>query len=217
MSLIRNSKIKRGFVRSDGLIFWRYKRNSEIWLSKCDFEKQSNLQKQHELKWKLKNPDGSRKKLKNWRIKNPERSKQIAREYYKKNAEKLRNRAKEFRKNNPESFKLSLKNYRIKNSALINHLNSKRRKNIVVPPDCWNEVVKGFYDISKRVSNCLGIEHHVDHVIPISYGGLHVQTNLQIIPGSLNVRKNNNLNYKLARYSSSAFLCPSTKFKSVKP
>lgn len=197
MTLIQNLKIKRGCVRSDGLIFWRYRGSSEVWISELEFKKQLNLQKQNELQWKLKNPDGSRNKLKNWRIKNRERSRQTAREYYKKNSEKLKNRSKQFRKNNPESFKKTLKKYREKNSALINHLNSRRRKNIVVPSHSWNEAIKSFYDISKRVSNCLGIAHHVDHIIPISCGGLHVQTNLQILPRSLNLRKNNNLDYKL--------------------
>lgn len=51
------------------------------------------------------------------------------------------------------------------------------------------EIIKSFYAISRRVSKCLGIKHHVDHIIPIAKGGPHHQGNLQVIPWRINFRK----------------------------
>lgn len=37
-----------------------------------------------------------------------------------------------------------------------------------------------------------GIQHHVDHIIPITHGGWHHELNMQVIPGWMNSRKKNN-------------------------
>lgn len=54
--------------------------------------------------------------------------------------------------------------------------------------------IAAVYQQAARVSRCLGVEHHVDHVVPLrgrKVSGLHVQTNLRVLPARLNVRKNN--------------------------
>lgn len=51
-----------------------------------------------------------------------------------------------------------------------------------------------FYEEAKRVTRETGIRHDVDHVVPLRgkhVSGLHVHTNLQVIPHIENVRKRN--------------------------
>jgi hypothetical protein len=49
--------------------------------------------------------------------------------------------------------------------------------------------VRQFYATSRRISGCLGVTFHVDHVRPLSKGGLHHENNLQVIPGKINLVK----------------------------
>lgn len=38
-----------------------------------------------------------------------------------------------------------------------------------------------------------GRDHHIDHIVPLDYGGIHHPCNLQVIDGSKNIRKNNKI------------------------
>ena len=46
-----------------------------------------------------------------------------------------------------------------------------------------------FYAEARRLSNETGIMHHVDHIVPLSKGGLHCQTNLQVLTARENIQK----------------------------
>ena len=50
------------------------------------------------------------------------------------------------------------------------------------------------YQLAAMLTKASGIEHHVDHIIPLQghkVSGLHVFSNLRVIPGSDNVKKSN--------------------------
>jgi len=54
----------------------------------------------------------------------------------------------------------------------------------------WNrEIMRTIYQVSDRVTHCTGIEHHVDHIIPLARGGRHSPDNLQVITAALNYLK----------------------------
>jgi len=53
------------------------------------------------------------------------------------------------------------------------------------------QLIKQYYEHSARLKNKLGIEFHVDHILPLSLGGLHHPSNLQVVPALWNRRKHN--------------------------
>ncbi len=52
-----------------------------------------------------------------------------------------------------------------------------------------NTVMEMFYDFRDVCSAITGSEHHVDHVFPLSKGGLHVPWNLQVLTAEMNLHK----------------------------
>jgi len=91
-----------------------------------------------------------------------------------------------------------LRKYDSSEKARVNSRNkcAKRRaktnKSQVKLKPYQNEIIKNFYEYSVRLKNKLGIEFHVDHIVPLSLGGLHHPSNLQVVPAVWNLRKKNN-------------------------
>jgi len=62
-----------------------------------------------------------------------------------------------------------------------------------LPGDADFEKIRQIYAECRRISQETGIPHEVDHIIPISKGGLHHQDNLQILTLFENRQKGNSL------------------------
>lgn len=74
---------------------------------------------------------------------------------------------------------------------------AKRRANKLkaTPPWADEELISEFYKEAAERFKETSIRHHVDHVIPLQHPlvcGLHVHTNLQVMPAQENIEKNNN-------------------------
>lgn len=73
---------------------------------------------------------------------------------------------------------------------------SKRRASKLQRMPKWadSKAIRAIYDEAKRITLRTGIEHHVDHDIPLNgrlVSGLHVSDNLQILPWFQNIKKHN--------------------------
>lgn len=104
-------------------------------------------------------------------------------------AEKQRQKLKNWRSKNYDKWRESWlspegRPYRNAKSA-------KRRASKVnqTPDDADLKLIQEIYQKCKKISEETGIPHEVDHIIPISKGGLHHQDNLQIITAKENRMK----------------------------
>lgn len=80
-----------------------------------------------------------------------------------------------YRKANPELFRaLSL--------ARV-----ERMKDDSCKPN--KRMIEQIHRTAARITRCTGIKHHVDHIVPLARGGPHHESNLQVLPAAINLRK----------------------------
>lgn len=73
---------------------------------------------------------------------------------------------------------------------------SRRRANKTGNCPAWAnlDAIKMVYEQAQELTKATGIQHHVDHIIPLlgkTVSGLHVHEKLQVIPALDNLRKHN--------------------------
>jgi len=77
-------------------------------------------------------------------------------------------------------------------AALRKKIIKQRTPKWLTKDDLW--MIKEAYDLSSLRTKMFEFSWHVDHVIPLqgeTVNGLHVPTNLQVIPGTINLSKKN--------------------------
>ena len=124
-------------------------------------------------KWNSENPEKKKSYNKKWNSENPEKKKAGNKKWNSENPEKR----KEWNAENPEKKKSYTKKWKKENSGLCNHHTAKRRamKKQQTPP--WADL-----DKIKEIYMTCPEEYEVDHIHPLSKGGLHVDYNLQHLP-----------------------------------
>ena len=115
--------------------------------------------------------------------------------YAEKNRDRLKDKSKQFYANRPDYYK----NLRKMNPEKVRAKESKRRcaklqrtPKWVTPDDYW--MIQQAYDLAAIRTKVFGFAWHVDHIVPLQAkiaSGLHVPENLQVIPASINMSKQN--------------------------
>lgn len=132
-------------------------------------------------RYAAKHPERVRKHLKAWRSKRAEHCTMYNAEAYRKNSSYYKAYVEKYRK-------LNLKKNR--DYARLRY----QRKMRVIPLWANRKLMKLMYDVAREMSRSEGIPYTVDHIIPLAgrnVSGLHVETNMQIVPASFNNKKKN--------------------------
>lgn len=120
-------------------------------------------------------------------------------EYVRKNKEAVKQRNKSYKERNKEQVLSLTRLWKKQNKHKVNAANKNRRFTELKATPKWltNDdywMIEQAYELAQLRTKMLGIEFHVDHIIPIKgkmVCGLHVPTNLQVIPALENMRKGN--------------------------
>lgn len=142
--------------------------NSERLLAqKADYYRQNaDRLKMAAAEWQRANPQSARAKKRAWINRNKEAMKQIRRAWVLAN---------------PEKVKAATRAYQAK-------------KLLATPAWADRDKMLAVYEEATRLTLETGIEHHVDHIVPLKSKlvcGLHCEANLQVLPRTENIRKSN--------------------------
>lgn len=150
-------------------------------------------------KQRAKHPERGLKAWRKWLESNREVHTQRVKRWQAKNRKKVLLDQKKWRLNNPEKDAAKHVRWRQKHpekyTALAVASVIKRAKRVpkwLTPEDKW--LITQFYDVAKLRTKATGIEWEVDHILPlrgVEVSGLHVATNLQVIPKVINRAKRN--------------------------
>lgn len=124
---------------------------------------------------------------------NKERLSEMAAQRYENDKERVKKRAKKYYQDNRESvLEHHVEYYQDNKGAAFAY--AVRRKALKIdrtPVDANIKKIQFYYDVCVETNEILGgAFFHVDHIQPLSKGGLHHEDNLQILESFLNLQKN---------------------------
>jgi hypothetical protein len=168
----KHLRIKRGTTREDGRRFLGYGtgyENGENWTAPDAFERRDEHARNSQRK-RRKSPEHKAK------------FNEYIRNRYANKARRLemgRARSKKHRTEKP----------------WMNAQKTRRRyavKKARMHPDLNHTSERALFEQAARLARETGVEHHVDHIIPLKHGGWHHHDNLQVLPGPVNLEKGTN-------------------------
>ena len=161
--------------------------------------KDPEAKKAYQKMYSLKNREKEYLRVKAWREANPEKLAEQYVRYAKKYPEKIVERTLRWKAKDPEHAAKLSKAGRDRNKSRIvankaKYRATKQNRTPIWVDAIYIERIKTQYKLAEILSKLTGIKYHVDHIIPLNgkkVSGLHVPSNLQVIPASVNHLKNN--------------------------
>ena len=117
--------------------------------------------------------------------------------HYLKNKDKTLKTCKEYYEKNKSKHNSFMQQHYKRNKSLYVAKDAKRRAALLSRTPKWADLekIKAYYDVCAFFNEVNGyVKYHVDHILPLqgkNVSGLHVETNLQVIPARENIAKGN--------------------------
>jgi hypothetical protein len=111
--------------------------------------------------------------------------------YREENAEVISAQKAKYYQENGEVIRTRVSQYQRENRDKCNALHAARRARLrgQTPEDASKEKMEWFFKVAAAMTEATGQPYHVDHIHPISAGGLHHEGNLQVLNGQDNLKK----------------------------
>ena len=185
---ITNKPFKRGDVREDGYLFKQYDLKNkdengffyENWRNPKSLNLDANLKKE----WYERNKELTKERARARDLANPEQSAARKAKWRKENLQRHNAINREWFANNKD-----------KRAA---YQGKRKAAQLQRTPKWLTEselrMIEAKYSLAAMLTRETGIIHHVDHISPLQgkkVSGLHVFSNLRVIPGTDNVKKSN--------------------------
>ena len=142
-----------------------------------------------------KNIEDRKARDKVYKEKHKEEIKAQMKAYKEANKEKIKAQKKAWYVANIEKVKAKKKAWAEANKDKVNAKTARRRalkfRATIRLTEIDKFTIDEIYSLAKLRTEQTGFEWHVDHIKPLTKGGLHKPTNLQVVPASWNLSKGN--------------------------
>ena len=151
------------------------------------------------LAWNEANKAKHRANMRAYAARNPEKRRAVVAAWRKANPDKVKVLHASWRAANPEKYLNISRTWKQRNPAHRRAKAAERRAMKLQRTPAWLTAddfaaIKAIYAEAAEKIAATGLSWHVDHIVPLlgeNVSGLHVPWNLQVIPGSENMRKGN--------------------------
>jgi hypothetical protein len=162
---------------------------------KVYYEKNKERIKAKSKAWAIENREKSNAHKREYELKNSEKIRKIKKKYREKNIERIKAKSKAYYEANRKKVKEYGKAYRKANKDKRTNLEARRRalkfRATIRLTELDKFVIDEMYELAKIRTEQTGFDWHVDHIVPLTKGGLHKPTNLQVVPAIWNILKSN--------------------------
>lgn len=169
-------------VLSEDDFYWRNKKKG--W--RCPYCKKCHGIRAHF--YYLNNKNKLRNINKRWRENNQDKMKKLQKKWEQNNKDHRKEYSKQWHQNNKERLMGVRKQWRQDNKDKVNALTAKHRAIKFNQTPKLTEIEQNRINFIYKICSTMA-DYHVDHIQPLSKGGLHHPDNLQVMQAALNLEK----------------------------
>lgn len=161
-------------------------------------EKLLEEHKQRAKKYYARKGEEIKVKMRAKRAADVEKAREYDKQRYAKNKDRISENRKRRERANPEKMKaLRAASYHRNKHLFLNAAIRRNKTKRHAIPEWYSEfdefVLQEMSELAEIRKQETGIEWHIDHMIPLSKGGLHWYMNWQLIPATMNLEKHNKM------------------------